>query len=79
MLVRGILRQAEYESLPLPGAWIEIHNRAYHNFLWLSLPLPGAWIEIPLTVSSACARNGRSLYRERGLKLLGGTVRLGVV
>ena len=34
------------ESLPLPGAWIEIPYLWCKHSIALSLPLPGAWIEI---------------------------------
>ena len=34
------------QSLPLPGAWIEIALELALVLLSVSLPLPGAWIEI---------------------------------
>ena len=58
------------KSLPLPGAWIEIFCMAapFYSFV-KSLPLPGAWIEIDAEIAVGPFKSGRSLYRERGLKL----------
>ena len=49
---RGLKFQLPYArhrhelSLPLPGAWIEIHFLHNDFMAYTSLPLPGAWIEI---------------------------------
>ena len=36
----------ELESLPVRGAWIEIHGKIYEASASQSLPVRGAWIEI---------------------------------
>ena len=63
-------RLENLQSLPLPGAWIEIEMQELKEDVKESLPLPGAWIEIETTQYAQLSTSRRSLYRERGLKFL---------
>ena len=55
-------------SLPVRGAWIEMHENRVFSVVEESLPVRGAWIEMRFTLMRIKKRNSRSPCGERGLK-----------
>ena len=64
----GSQASSKTRSLPVRGAWIEMHGRAQRLRKAWSLPVRGAWIEIRTFLSSEVVCSCRSPCGERGLK-----------